>query len=356
MDMANGSTAATGRVINWQTIRDEWHQGYSERELAKRHGLARSSIYEQRIRHKWADDEVERPKGVDTLREELPTHNTYDEDSKKFFAWLGKTRSQFRPKPGGVKTENTLVMTDVHIPYEDSGKVVRACEEFLAEHGSGSLVLGGDLLDGYSLNSYGKFKESSLKQEMARGREYLEYFSSIFEHVYLIDDNHLHGRWQRWVAKNVAPDMQHLLMHPYDVIVRDLPNVEHVSRTYANGAKLGWFLVLGDAMICHAETHSGIPMRPVNKVSDWVDTWGKTLGLPEIRCCLLAHVHKIGSYILPGKDRLIMETGCMVSWEGVSYSMGPECKYKPIVQGVIHLIQENGRTDFNRTKFVYMGD
>lgn len=278
---------------------------------------------------------------------------TFEIQQEKFLNWIGKTKSAFVSNTGGGKaSENYLIATDWHIPYHNEEKMAQMVEEFLAEFGSGNLVIGGDFLDGYSMNSYGQSKVAPFSEEIAAGRVVLEWLASKFDNIILIDDNHVDGRFRRILEKKIPADLHFLIQNPYDFLISGLPNVTHARKTYKNGIEIGWFVQIGDCIVAHAETHSAVPMKPVAALSDWIDNWNFELGLGQIRCVMEAHVHKLGMYYLPGRNRLIIETGSLVSPEGVGYSMGADLKYKPATNGCVWMVQENGVTNFNKTRVV----
>lgn len=283
----------------------------------------------------------------------------YDSQLVQFFDWIGKTQNAYKPNDGTQTTENYLVATDWHIPWHNKEKVGKAVLDFIAKFGKGSLIIGGDFIDGYELNSYSVTKGTTLKEEMAAARLMLEWLSSVFETIVLIDDNHMTGRWRRMIAKQLSPSVQEMFagIDPYTIMIKDLPNVRLARKTYKNGAKIGWFHVVGDCLIAHAETHSAVAMKPVMNVMAYFDHARKRLGIPEIRCYMEAHVHKLGGpYFVPGRDIAVYETGCLAAEEAVDYGWDASLKYKPIENGVVHLVQHDGVTDHNETRVVRYPD
>lgn len=284
----------------------------------------------------------------------------YDKKVDLFKQFIGWKEPAFEVKTDGdLDAENKawLVATDWHIPYHDEVKMKKCIADFKEVHKDykfHGLVIGGDYMDGYHLNSYGiDDRPSMFKDELTAGKIVLEWLSSLFDEIIVLDDNHIDGRYRKAMLK-VDVQLHFLSQHPYDYLVEGIPNTRRATETYKNGVPLGWFTVVGDAFIGHAETHGAQPMKPSCNLSAWVDNWEHDLGLGKIRVVMEAHVHKGGEYVLPGKDRKLIETGCLVSGKGVSYSMQADIKYKPVVNGCVYLIQKNGRTDFNKTRFIHI--
>lgn len=276
----------------------------------------------------------------------------YDDDVKAFFDFIGKTKDAFEPhekKEFGDK-QISIIVTDWHVPYHDKEKVDKIVERWAGK--ADRLIIGGDYLNGSQLSTYPKTVVEDFRKECTEGRILLEYLASKFPEVVLLDDNHVHSRWQRYVSKVLTPDLHFLTIHPYDFLTAGIPNVVRAkaTHTFEHKDELGWFYVIGDAVIAHAESHSAVEMRPARKVEEFVRKWGPIFGLPQIRFVAQAHNHKLGMY--HDLDSAVAMTGCIVSLEGLTYSMGPELKGSPPIHGYVVLVQENGRTNLEETNVV----
>ena len=182
----------------------------------------------------------------------------------------------------------------------------------------------------------------------------LEFLAENFEEVIVMDDNHIHSRWLRHIAKALTPDLHFLLTHPYDYLVSGLPNVKRASQTTTNkfAEEIGWFYQLGDAVFTHAELSSAVEFRTARKAQEYLKKWAPIFGMGPIRFVAQAHNHKLGIY--HDYDSAIAFTGCMLSLDAVRYSMAATATGSPPIAGYLVLVQENGVTDLVDTRVVRM--
>lgn len=265
-------------------------------------------------------------------------------------------KSKPMPQSSRAKSAAWLVAGDWHIPYVDKTKMHKMVNDFIMENqhiGLHGLVINGDFLDGYALNSFGKDDRAErFQDEVSEGRIILNWLSSVFDEIIVVDDNHVTSRFKKLLEGKIDPQLHFLIQDPYDMLTHGFGNVRRSNKTYLNGEEIGWFTQVGDAILCHAEVHSSAPLKAVHYMAEWFTTWQKELGLSDFKCVVQSHVHKGGEYWIPGKDIKVLEAGCLVTARGVKYSMKADAKYKPPVNGAVHLIQHNGVTDLNKTKFV----
>ena len=281
----------------------------------------------------------------------------FDKNVVDFFKFIGKTRPNIRPdrvrEPKKDGEEITIIISDVHIPYEDAAKLQKAIDHG-KEIGATRLVIAGDFLNGDSLSSHPHLVLSDLQKECIKARTYLEVWSADFDEVVIVDDNHVDSRLTRYKAQNLAPDVQFLLQHPYDLLCAGLPNVKRASSVNELGPaaeefkkEFGWFYKLGDAVFTHAEKHSANEFKMLRDIRDWLVKWEPVLQLGKIRLVGQAHNHNVG--YLHEADCMLLFTGCMVGLGGLTYSMSAKCAGKPPIHGYVVLVQENGVTNLEKT-------
>ncbi len=251
------------------------------------------------------------------------------------------------PKQGTKR--KILVLSDLHIPFVDHDKMWAAVERGL-EEGCDTLVINGDYLNADSLSTHAKFKMHSLEEEVAFGACILEQLAGRFETVYLLDDNHVHARWRKWLGEKVPPDRHFLMMHPYDYVCSGISNVIRAGNTHEQFSdELSHFMVLGDAVFSHGFV-SGKDGESVRKVQSWYKKWSSTLNLPPAKVFVHGHVH--AHTIQHDPDGAVIQIGCLASLEGLRYSLEGDMRYMPPVRGCVILEQDDGITNLTNIQLI----
>lgn len=242
-----------------------------------------------------------------------------------------------------------LAISDLHVPYVDHERMWKAVDKGV-EEGCNILVINGDYLNADGLSTHAKFKYQSFEEELAFGVAILEQLREKFEIVYLLDDNHVHDRWRRWLGEKVPADRHFLMTHPYDYMVRGMDNVIRAGETHESyPEELSHFLILGDVMFSHAFV-SGKDGESVRKVQSWYFKWKHTLNLDPVRVFAHGHVHS--HTIQHEPDGAVIQIGCLASLEGLRYSMEGGLKYSPPVYGCLIFEQSEGVTDLNSIQLI----
>lgn len=280
---------------------------------------------------------------------------SFDSKLEKFNEWIGKNGPTI-VKPPKVKVdggkETTIIISDVHVPYHDMSMIVKIAETWKGI--AHRLVIAGDFLNGTQLSTHPQVVFEDFKKEVQAGRVVLEYLCSIFPEVVLTDDNHVHSRWQKYIAKNLRADLHFLTIHPYDFMTAGL-NVVRAKTTHEEFCKefsdeFGWMYRQGDAYFAHAEISTTDEFRTAKRVKEFIDKWRPVWGWPEPRLVGQAHTHNSG--MLHGTDMMYVLTGCTLSLEAVRYSMGAAAQGKPPIHGYVVLVQEEGRTCLEESRSV----
>ena len=271
----------------------------------------------------------------------------YDLAFDHFSQFIGKTSDKFIAKKKSPTTPKDVILCigDTHIPYFEEEKLFGVLKTWQGK--ANKVVICGDFLNGERLSSHAKFKHESFKEELAKGRTVLEYISSLYDEVYLLDDNHVDARWKRFLGLDVQPDLHFLMTHPYDFLCKGLTNVIRAKDTFNKyGEDIGHCLVLGDALFSHGFV-SGKDGGSARKVEQWYSKWAPLLELPPVRVTVHAHSHGLG--INYGYDSAVIQNGCFASMEGLKYSLEGQLKSSPPCYGYSVVTQYNGKTDFSET-------
>jgi len=283
------------------------------------------------------------------------------EDSDLFNKYVEKIDQLICRKPSKQKKkpitctnlDKILVLSDVHVPNYDEERFAEAVK--IGEDNNCSIVvINGDFLNGDRLSTHAKFKHENFKEEIAEGRAILEMLAEKFELVYMLDDNHVHDRWRRFLGNNIAPDLHFLLTHPYDYMCHGLDNVvrsREMLPSECAGFKeeLSHCMFLGDAMFSHGFV-SGKDGASVRTVRGWYEKWKPAFNLPDAKVFLHGHTHKLG--IQYDYDSAIIQTGTLANLEGLKYSMEGHLKGSPPIHGCVILEQINGLTQLDTIKVI----
>jgi ribosomal protein L18E len=281
----------------------------------------------------------------------LAEFDSFDKKIADFFKFIGKERANIQKSKierTADADENTIIISDVHIPYQNDKALFRMLEE--TKGIAKKLVIAGDFMNGNQLSKHPKVLHEDFRVECQEARKWLEIFSADFEEVVLMDDNHISRRWNDHLADTWRPDLHFLAMHPYDYITAGLENVTRagVTQMHNFSDETGWFYQQGDAVFTHAELHTANPFAITAKIKSWLNEWKRHFNMGDIRLVGQAHNHNVG--VLHSDDGMQLFTGCMLSLDAVRYSMSAKCAGKPPVLGYVVLNQKNGVTDLEKTR------
>lgn len=269
----------------------------------------------------------------------------------QFIGRRDRAKKQIKKRQLNSFYTKILVISDVHVPNYDADRLAKALE-IGQQHGCNVLVINGDFLNGDRLSTHAKFKHENFKDEIAEGRALLEKFSQEFDEVYMLDDNHVHDRWRRFLGNNIAPDLHFLLTHPYDYMCNGLENVVRSGEMLPQECvgfeqELSHVLFLGDALFSHGFV-SGNDGASVRTVQNWYSKWRPAFNLPAARVFLHGHTHKLG--VQYDYDSAIIQTGTLANLEGLKYSMEGHLKGSPPIYGCVVLEQVDGVTQLDSIK------
>ena len=120
---------------------------------------------------------------------------------------------------------------------------------------------------------------------------------------------------------------------------------------FAEEEILKQFTMFGDIALCHFDHFTGA--EAAIKANTFLDTWSHVLKLPvEPRVVLHGHTHRLNLSYTP-QGRVLISSGCMAQPQG--YQLQQAGKYQPPTVGFITLEQNNGVTDINSIRTVFIG-
>jgi predicted phosphodiesterase len=285
---------------------------------------------------------------------DLDENDVFQKYVEKIDQFIGckEQSNQLKELPNGL-SQKILVLSDVHVPNYDAERLAKAIQ-IGNESECDTVVINGDFLNGDRLSTHAKFKHENFKEEIAEGRAMLEMLARQFDAVYMLDDNHVHDRWRRFLGNNIAPDLHFLLTHPYDYMCHGLKNVVRSREMLPQECRgfeeeLSHCMFLGDAMFSHGFV-SGKDGGSVRTVQGWYRKWKPAFNLPDARVFLHGHTHALGVNF--DYDSAIIQTGTLANLEGLKYSMEGHLKGNPPVYGCVILEQENGVTKLDTIKVI----
>lgn len=188
------------------------------------------------------------------------------------------------------------VISDIHIPYHDVRTVTRWVEECKSRNVVG-LVLNGDILDFYGLSDF--LKDPSMprtKDEIAKGRQLIEYLRSAFPKIPIIYKKGNHDERLEKYLFGRCPDLAE---------IEDF-QLHSLLRTKENGVEMvadKRVMMLGRLPLIHGHEYRGgggvMPAR-----------W---LYLRTGASALCGHFHQPSNYTfrtIEGKEVGMWSTGC----------------------------------------------
>jgi hypothetical protein len=276
------------------------------------------------------------------------------------------TPTDLPAKLGGER--KILLLNDIHAPFHDLEAIKKAVTE--QAYDTDVLLIGGDLLDLFSVSRYEKFESPfSTEEEFRSGKGLLSYFSSIFRKIRIMPGNH-DERWKKYLMtkRNLSPAdviaMNYLIREavgdqdlditdPIYCLTRDLENVEVVKPVRRDFAKFTFFMQEGDLIVSHAEKFSRITGQAANQAVQWFMSCARPMNLVDpFRVFAQCHTHQAGQH-WGNFGVWTMECGCLCRTP--DYAAGPKLMgaQRPSILGYSVFYQDAaGRTDMRRSRFI----
>jgi len=243
---------------------------------------------------------------------------------------------------------------DFHIPFHNE----RAIEQMLEEEaGADYLIVGGDLMDCYSISKFKKSQQIDLFLEYQTALKYIDRFSKLFGKVILLQGNH-DERLNTLVDTVIPPEAKFLFRRTLiDRLAagevfsaegeigkpKQFKNVIAVEGT----AETRWYTRIGQTIFAHPTKALKIEGRTVEQCLQYFRD-----RFDNIDSIVIGHTHHLGRHYAHG--RLCVEGGCMCL--PLEYSHHASAKYSPVPNGYSVIVQDSkGKTDYNLSHEVFLG-
>lgn len=332
--------------IFWTRVSNK--KGYSDlvQQLMKANELteleARKAL--TKLRTHYRDQQTEK------VFSEMENRDFIQEAVEGFESTIGKLRKVKTPPKLKKKRSREIYVSDFHFPFVNE----KALAQLMQEDADRIFILG-DILDMYAASTHRTtIDHLTVRQELAMARVFLEELAKRFKEVNLISGNHDSRGVKR--IQEFAPQLLPLIVHPFEILKKDLPNVNVLSTKvpgtapateFGEEVDMDYMAVDGDVMIGHFDNFMG--KDAALKLADWTSKWSHILKIDTPKVIMQAHVHRLGMQYTP-KGQLIMTTGCMC--RPMPYQIQHHGKYDPPVNGYIVLERENGKTLIENTRMV----
>lgn len=254
------------------------------------------------------------------------------------------------------KLTKTLILSDMHFPIVESELLA---EIVLKHNDAETLVLNGDILDGYIFSSFQKDKTLAAIDEYRSAFDFLKWVQPRFKNVFITEGNH-DNRVFRYLSDKLIPKEASSLFQPN--LLKRMANGEelsedgHVLCKYNWGNvhfddHQSWYVKIGNAIICHPHFRiTSTPGMGVNKVAKKING---IYHRSEIDCIIMGHTHATYKGVVNGQ--LLIEQGCLTTFSNYSFAAHSAYDSAPQLGYAVLYQDKEGHTDFNKTNFVYVG-
>lgn len=239
----------------------------------------------------------------------------------------------------------TLVMSDLHCPYH--------CDDILdivTKHASeiDTLVLGGDIIDCYSISSYPTLEPRPLVTEMASCHRLLKSIQDIIPHVkkIVIKGNH-ELRWEKYLGSMKSEVNKLHSANILQEIIKGFEQHDRQAGTVTIYEPLDyeviddWYCQVNDVIVCHPLSFSRVAAKTSQMALDYFVERGV-----DFKTCLVAHTHKVSSCIKYGKHAI--EIGCLAKPQ--NYANSGRLTYTQQINGYYLATFKDNKFDINTSR------
>jgi hypothetical protein len=238
-----------------------------------------------------------------------------------------------------IKTQTALLVSDVHIPFEDKAGVV-AFKEFAGWFAPDFLFFNGDIVDFYSISRYQKDREENLQDELDNAAGFFSDMRDILPNakMYYKLGNH-EDRLNRYLLSNASALKGLRALSLSSLLGLEELNVEVVGEQGV--------ISFGDAVITHGD-------RVAKRAGMTAHAMIEEFGMSGIS----GHTHRAGKVSRRYFDRTVtwVEQGCLCDLNP-EYARGVTDWRHGFAVGTLH----DGHTEFdlipvNNGRIVYEGN
>jgi predicted phosphodiesterase len=273
--------------------------------------------------------------------------------------YIGQAKERYAgpsKRPVQIGRQKIVIASDFHAPFQHSEYVAAMFER---ERDADLLIVGGDLQDFYSVSRFTKYEDVDFAEEMAAVTLLLEQMSERFPKVLIVEGNHDRPRFEKQLRDRLPQEMVNVITYltggSLSVIAaaaKRFPNIEMVKNTVDGRFDVGWYAQVNDLIVSHMEKFSIVPGSTLRGVEDWFTNFERVIGLEKNwRVIVQAHTHAMGWFPFKA-DKLLVESGCLCRTHG--YQLTPRAGGRPQRQGYVTLVQNDGVTDFNSVRPVWL--
>jgi hypothetical protein len=282
----------------------------------------------------------------------------FDQRWETFTKWIGRSKPSARPKKAIKHNGRRVILHtgDWHIPYMHQQAFLATLE---ANGDADVCVVGGDSLNCSAFSRFIEAGHVNPRDEFAQLTLALQAVAERYPEVYVNVGNHP-DRLRKYFGKRLDSWAMFLVQtNPIQFIVDGLRRehgVEHIQvakpaiRDHENS---NWLTLIGDCAFTHAETHGKLHLRPAENTARWLRKWDRHLSVRP-RVVVQEHNHRAGMSYDDELQCLLIQAPCLS--EDVAYQTGGDLKYSPNQRGYVRVVQVDGVTQINESRFYLLDD
>lgn len=281
----------------------------------------------------------------------------FDERWATFCRWIGRSRASVKPPTRPAAARKVILHTgDWHIPHMHEAAFRATLEQ---NEDADVCVVGGDALN---CSAFSRFIESDLvnpRDEFASLTLALQAVAERYPEVHINIGNHP-DRIRKYLSKRLDPWAMFLCRtNPIQFVVDGLRKehgIHHLrvaTPIVLDHDQSNWATFVGDCAFTHAETHGKLHLRPAENTARWLRKWERFLPTRP-RVVVQEHNHRGGMFYDDELGCLLIQAPCLSM--DVPYQTAGDLKYAPNQRGWVRLVQVNGVTQINESRYYLVND
>lgn len=295
----------------------------------------------------------------DTEDEGPPPSTLFDERWDLFCRWIGRSKASKAPKRAPKRGNQTNIFhtTDWHCPHLHEAAFMWALRRNLD---ADIAVVGGDIFNAAAASRFIEPRFEHPRDELAQALQFVQILAETFPKVILRRGNH-DDRIRKYFGTRIPPYMMFLVRSNIVEFLAQGLRTEHGTKNIEVAGPMidslpgsDWFTQIGDCVFSHAQAHSKVKMRPAENAARWLHKWSDRLSTPPA-VVVQEHNHKSGMAFDAELGVTLIQAPCL-SFDH-AYQVQDDIKYEPNQLGYVRIVQENGRTLLNESRyFLYGGE